>query len=272
MSHPSTPAPRTAVALAFALSVTGGGLDAQVETKPTSVDDSANIGTELEEIIIRGQQGPRWGDLRTEIERAQEALFARFNEINSTDDFDIVCRGYRGSSYGKACLSNSARDFQNRIGPADFRGDFGLVQLLIHQAALRERELNDELRRLTTSDEQLQQVVAGLGQAQLAYDLSVGTKTLSRQVSATLGELPYDAEELFEVIMGNDPWRHRLTQRTFTIADVFGEVRRLWLECAEGNERIDYEIGVDWTVPSDRSACVLQVNAKKSTTFRLYEF
>jgi hypothetical protein len=122
------------------------------------------------------------------------------------------------------------------------------VQLLIHQAALRERELNDELRRLTTSDEQLQ------------------------QVSATLGELPYDAERLFEVIMGNDPWRHPLTQRTFTIADVFGDVRRLGLECTEGTERIDYEIGVDWTVPSDRSACVLQVSAKKVTTFRLYEF
>src|SRR5262245_63193992 len=56
--------------------------------------------------------------------------------------------------------------------------------------------------------------VADLGDAQQAYRLRVGNTTLSRQVSATLGELPYDAERLFEVIMGNNPWRHRLTQRS----------------------------------------------------------
>jgi hypothetical protein len=90
-----------------------GGLDAQVETKPTSVDDSANFDTELEEIVVRGQRGGPWGDLRT-----------------------------------------------------------------------RDR-------------------------------------------------------------------------------DVFGEVRALEFDCAEGSERVDYVPGVDWTLPSDRSACVLQVSAKE---------
>src|SRR5262245_66308546 len=65
--------------------------------------------------------------------------------------------------------------------------------------------------------------VADLGDAQQAYRLRVGNTTLSRQVSATLGELPYDAERLFEVIMGNNPWRHRLTQRS--------EERRVGKEC-----------------------------------------
>ena len=146
------------------------------------------------------------------------------------------------------------------------------MELLIRQAQARERQLNDEMRQLTATDEQLEQAVATLGQAQTAYQLRVGNRTLSRQVSANLGQLPYGAERLFELIMGNNPWRHPLTQRTFTIADVFGEVRALEFDCAEGSERVDYVPGVDWTLPSDRSACVLQVNAKKGTTFRLYEF
>ena len=106
----------------------------------------------------------------------------------------------------------------------------------------------------------------------MAHDLSYGNRTLSRQVSANLGRLPYDAELLFEVIMGNDAWQHPLTQRTFTIADVSGEIRKLEFDCAQGNERIDYEMGVDWTLPANRTDCVLQVDAKKGTTFRLYEF
>lgn len=250
-----------------------GGIAAQVQTQPTAVDDSAEIETELEEIVIRGQQRPPWGELRLEIERAQEALYARFNAINSTDDFDIDC-WHETSSHrrNRRCMSNSARDLESKMWLEALRDNIGGAQLFALQAALRERELNEELRQLATSDEQLKQTVARLGQAQLAYALSRGNTTLARQVSATLGELPYDAERLFEVIMGNDPWRHPLTQRTFTIADVFGEIRKLGLECSEGSERIDYEVGVDWTVPSDQSACVLQVHAKKGTTFRLYEF
>jgi hypothetical protein len=146
------------------------------------------------------------------------------------------------------------------------------VELLARQAVRRERELNDELRQLALKDGQLKQAVVDLANAQQTYQLRVGNTTLSRQVSAMLGELPYDAKLLFEVIMGNNPWRHPLTQRTFTIADVFGEIRKLEFDCAEGRERVDYEIGVDWRVPGDRTPCMLQVNAKKGTTFRLYEF
>jgi hypothetical protein len=265
--------PRIFAVSALASVAIAGGIAAQVQIQPTSVDDTANVETGLEEIVIRGQRRPPWGEMRLEIERAQEALYTRFNEINSTDDFDIDC--WREKFYGRMqrfCMSNSARDFQNRIGSATVRGDTVQALLLAQKAALRERELNDELLRLATTDGQLKQAVASLGQAQVAYQLSLGTTTLSRQVSATLGKLPYDAEQLFEVIMGNDPWRHPLTQRTFTIADVSGEIRKLEVECAEGSERIDYEIGIDWMVPSDRGACELQVHAKKGTTFRLYEF
>jgi hypothetical protein len=268
-------APRTSIVLALTLAVASvDALDAQVETEPTAVDNSANVETELEEIVVRARRGTPWGELRQEIERAQENLFARFNDINSTDDFDIRCETDTSTLFRRyrRCLSNSARDFQNRIGPADVRGDYGLVLLYIQQAQIREREINDEMRRLALTDEQLKQAVAGLGQAQMRHDLSAGNRTLSRQVSAALGELPYDAELLFEVVMGNQPWRHPLAQRTFTLADVSGEIRRLALECAEGSERLAYETGVDWTLPSDRTACTLQVSAKKGTTFRLYEF
>jgi hypothetical protein len=84
--------------------------------------------------------------------------------------------------------------------------------------------------------------------------------------------LPFGAELMFEVIMGVDPIRHSLTRQTFTIADVLGEIRKLTVECDQGRQRLDYESGIDWTVPSGWSACTLQINAKRETKFRLYEF
>jgi hypothetical protein len=229
----------------------------------------------LDEVIVRGR---RVGELRLEIQRAEQAVFARFNDINSTDDFDIHCRNDK--SYGlmhRSCLSNIWRKLQGQIAREQVlamrgQGSGSAAQLIQAEQIEKQRQLADELRGLAEKDEQLEAAVAELAQAQTALLLRVGNVTLSRQVTAALGTLPYDAKLMFEVIMGNNPWRHVLTQRTFTIANVFGDVRKVSVECDEGSRRIDYEIGVDWTVPTDWSACTLEVKAKKGSTFRLYEF
>jgi hypothetical protein len=49
----------------------------------------ANAATDVEEIEITGQRSSI--QLRN-IERQEAAMFALFNEFNSTDDFDISCR------------------------------------------------------------------------------------------------------------------------------------------------------------------------------------
>ncbi|HJR70619.1 MAG TPA: hypothetical protein VKA43_11300 [Gammaproteobacteria bacterium] len=152
------------------------------------------------------------------------------------------------------------------------RESLGLVQLYAQEARRLQRLLDAEMRQLATEDEQLQEAIAEFSQAQFALTLARGKTTLSRQVTAASGSLPYGAELMFEIIMGVHPFRHRLSRQTFTIADVLGEISRLTVDCTEGRRRIDYESGVDWTVPNGWSACTLQVNAEKQTTFRLYEF
>jgi hypothetical protein len=146
-----------------------------------------------------------------------------------------------------------------------------LQDLAFEEANLQER-LAEEMRRLAKEDEQLSEAVADLAAIQIELLQRTGKTTLSRKVTPASGELPYDARLMFDVVMGNQPWRQVLTEDTFTIANVFGEIRKVELECEEGSQRIDYEIGVDWTVPSDWGVCFLQVNAPRETTFRLYEF
>jgi hypothetical protein len=227
------------------------------------------------DIIVRGK---RWGELRSDIERAEETVFARFNDINSTDDFDVHCRAEK--VYGlrrRLCMSNSWRELSGRIGSEQARAMRGsanpaLVQSYAAEAQRKQRLLREELRQLAAQDEQLREAMSDLMDAQIELLLRQGKTTVYRDVSAFLGEQAHGAKRVFEVVMGNQPWSHRLTQRTFTIANVFGEIRKLQLDCAEGSQRLDYEIGLDWTVPSSWRSCVLQVNAKRETTFRLFEF
>jgi hypothetical protein len=128
-----------------------------------------------------------------------------------------------------------------------------------------------EMQRLMAEDEQLQQANAALADARYAVMMVEGIETMSRAAPAGL-ELPYGAKLMFEVIIGAEPWNHPLTERTFTFANVFGELGKVKVECAEESQRIDYEPGIEWTVSSSWGSCVLQVNAKRETTFRLYEF
>jgi hypothetical protein len=250
----------------------------QAQNQASPVDGSVTVDTgfdEIEEIIVRGR---RFGDLRFEIRRSEEAVFARFNEINSTDDFDIECHSEK--LYGfkrRACMPNFARDLQARASVAMARamqgeGDSGLGLLYAQQARRLQGELDAEMRQLAAEDAQLRDALAEFSAAQLALNLARGTTTLSRQVTAASGTLPYGAELMFEIVMGNKPWTHSLTRQTFTIADLVGEIRRLTVECDEGRERIDYESSVEWTLPNGWSACTLRVNGKRESKFRLYEF
>jgi hypothetical protein len=264
------------VATALAMAAVGqestdlGERDTAAAAPPESIDT----------VTVRGQRiGKLLGELRLKIELAEEAVFARFNEINSTDDFDIHCRAdtrFHSRMLERNCRSNSWQEQSGKIGTEvarsmQGRGNIGLAELHAQEQRRMQRLLEEEMQQLVAQDEQLQEAAANLTKAQFALVLVQGKKTLFRDVSA-VGEETHGAERVFEVVMGVDAFRHRLTQHTFTIANVFGEVRKLEVECAEGNQRVDYVVGVDWTVPTDWTSCILRVAAKKGTTFRLYEF
>ncbi len=58
---------------------------AVVTTQPSQNQD----GVALDEVVVRGQ---RLALLREEIVEAEDRFYARYNELNSNDEFDIVCQ------------------------------------------------------------------------------------------------------------------------------------------------------------------------------------
>lgn len=241
-------------------------------------DQAASATTAPDEIIVLG----RINELRRELERAEEAFYERFNEINSDDRFDIHCRmETRIDSHipDRVCIANSWREQDSNYGQAllrEWRGETGNIPQQYRAEQLRmHRLLREEMRRLATEDEQLHEAVVHLGDAQRAYAEATGggpSRTLWREVMPGPDGLPFGAQQVFEVLIGRQPWSHPLRHRIFTIGDVTGEIRKLRLDCDRGGAPINYKAAVDWTLPSGWSACTLRVDAKRDTTFVLYEF
>lgn len=254
-------------------------LAAPVPAQETSPSASPPPPLAEPDIIVRGR---RYGPLRADIEIAEEAFYQRFNDINSDDRFDIHCyneKRYASNMRERRCQSNSWRELDAKIGQELVRGLLGfggggIQQYQSEQISMQQR-LTDEMRRLILADEDLRDAVVRLANMQLDLAKLTGrfdNMTLEREVFGGSDGLPFGAQRSLEVKIGRDPWSHALTQPTFTIGRVSGEIRDLRLDCDGGDSRLDYQPDVDWTIPSGWSACILRVRAKRGTTFALYEF
>ena len=231
-----------------------------------------------DEIIVLG----RIGALRHELEIAEDAMFDRFNQIVGDQKLEIHCRmEAKIDSHipQRVCVSNSWRQENANIAQSllgQVRGEIGAPPEQYYAEQLRvQQHLGEEMRRLAAQDPQLHDAIIRVGEAQNALAEQTD-KPAERSVSLEMqpGDtgLPFDAKRAYEVRVGKEPWNLALTERTFTIGGVTGEVRDLRVKCDRGSKRIDYRRDVDWTLPRDWQGCSLQVDAKPGTTFAFYEF
>jgi len=266
------------------------------QESPVTADDS----TPREEILVLGK---RLEELRIQIELAEDDVYARFNEINSNDLFDVHCyeRPDAGSRIERrTCLSNAwrkmdveiadatVRDLQSRsagvasgmdaAGSPSLAGSAGYSHVPQKYRAKQLRTeglVADEMRRLAREDPVLRAAMLRLGQAYQAEESLTGLPpewTLYREVTAGSEGLPFGAEHVFEVRIGSTEWSQTLSTRTFTITSVDGRVRGLRVACDQAERKLDYQEDLDWTIPDAWGACTLYVSAKRGTTFALYEF
>jgi len=96
--------------------------------------------------------------------------------------------------------------------------------------------------------------------------------TLYREVTGGSDGLPFGAQHLVEVRIGSTGWSQTLRARTFSIAGVDGRIRGMRVACDTAERKLEYQEEIDWTIPDGWGACTLYVNAKRGTTFALYEF
>jgi|GEM_PF-466721 len=257
-----------------------GAAYAQTEEE-TGDDAGASIEVD-EEVVVRGRSR---AVLRAQIRLAEEAVYARFNEINSNDEFDIHCRQVvpLGSHIPRrVCEPNFWRTAQARMGEETvlaMQGGAALpAEMFLAEGLYKYQLLEDEMRRLVMEDEQLRRSLirlTALTEAQRGGELPPSFfETVSIQQKAGETELPYDAALRTSVRIGRDPWTYTLALRTFTIAHVSnGEIQRIEMQCnGRRKQRLRFDAEVEWTVPEAWAPCDLTVKAPPGTMFALYEF
>jgi hypothetical protein len=155
----------------------------------------------LDEVIVRGRQ---IGELRIKVQEAREHAYAIFNEINSSNDFDIFCkdeRKYHSRATKRVCQAR----FESRIsaaaakeyiaalgwtcGPSTPDGFIDTqacmfagtgqnarsrAQAVEGQAPPMHERMNDEILRLANEDERFAQAILDFYAAQQRYDEARG--------------------------------------------------------------------------------------------------
>lgn len=153
---------------------------AEAEVGPTAIDsaDLAEImGPEAagvtEEVIVRGQTPAA---LRIQIELAEEAVYDRFNAINSTDEFDIHCEevAFTGSrmltrfcqpNFWHATEENIAYETVRLLQGSAFSMPTGVFR---GEAHYKRQQMREEMERLAREDEEFLDALRHL------YSLTIG--------------------------------------------------------------------------------------------------
>ena len=249
----------------------------------SSVGESNSAAASMptdEEILVLGQNP---GALRQRIRLATDAVYAKFNELNSDDAFDVECR-YRtrtGSHMRvRICESNYWRDAQADAGEEiarAMRGEGSTNPDTIYASArLKSEEMSQEVYRLMLENDEFRLALRELGALVQASrkDRPIRASTTSVLTAGYIGEglLPYGAVTAAQVTIGRRPWKFKLSQPTFAFGALRGNIEAIAIRCRGVEEQLDYEGGAEWSLPDDWEACELRVEASPQTTFAFYEF
>jgi hypothetical protein len=77
-----------------------------------------------------------------------------------------------------------------------------------------------------------------------------------------------------QVEMGSEEgvWRQYLSRRRFTLEKVEGNIRQLSLVCAANSQVLEYQPGVEWTVPEGWGVCAARIDVEPGSKFVFVEF
>lgn len=249
--------------------------------EPTAEDRARaeNPPASGDQVIVTGRAVTR---LRLRVRLDEDAVYARFNEINSDDRFDVLCE--MSAATGTRIEQRVCQSKGSAAADADYasasvaqvRGELGPVpEQFRAQKFYEEQLLKEEFRRLAAEDSALREDLIRLGRAYQALDVLNGggqSLTLYREIGTGEERLPADAKHMFHVRVGPVPWTQLLTDRTFTFTAVSGRIRGLRVECDHGHTNLKFQDDAEWTLPAAWGECHLTVYAKRDTTFAFVEF
>jgi len=205
-------------------------------------------------------------------------MFARWNEVNGDDKFDIHCKSEAsiGSRIKRErCVSNIWAELDEKFAQAylgGLRGETGAPPgFWLGQQSYWASKLREQWYRVGNEDAGLRETMRRFGQAQEALDRLAPSRRSVSSVAPSEA-LVGGAKRAFNVTAGRTPWKHKLENRSFVLTTPAGGIQGFTVTCQSVTEQLEYQPNSEWTIPDDYGTCRLQVNATPSTVFTLYEF
>lgn len=212
---------------------------------------------EVSELMLRAEQGKALRELDRLISRDLVTVldYALAHDILSNIHLDGQ-RLFEALAASKVATMSRVNSAGNRefLLPAEMletalRKRFMLAAAVHHYAeALQVIEILEQAFSLADDDP----ILAQAAELQATLD--------SPQAIALLGKIV------------DDHWSYQPARRIFTITDVDGRLRRIEVRCELGNAELEYEAGVDWTLPASLGKCRLDFKGREGTTFTIHEF
>lgn len=92
-----------------------------------------------------------------------------------------------------------------------------------------------------------------------------------RQITEALDQ-DYVLQAKASILDKDTGWFFIPSRRTFSIADVDGDLKSIDVVCNRNIASLDFQEGVEWTLPESWGDCTLNVMGNRNTTFTFYEF
>ena len=196
--HSTTPTPFAGFLCAACLAFTPFTL-----AQPVATDDQSGKAQEtIDEIIVYGDMS--LAQLRRQMHKASEAFFDVYNDINSDDQFDILCDyetrlgvrrrkhvcrprfALKAESRETSAFMLSGGSIQRSTGPgAGFNPGYGYVTPIAKRVYEKEAEMWQEVSELLTKHPEFQVAFEDLVRARSGYESELARRNSAKSQSSS---------------------------------------------------------------------------------------
>jgi hypothetical protein len=176
---------------------------------------------------------------------------------------DLACTVHMALNDLYAALdscTNSTMYVVDNAGGKHYLADPLVLQNSLRKRLLLEMSLRQHANAVATYD------------ALVALQMLEADDTLHERIEESRAALAAPDPLPLLARISDKSWEYTPARRIFTVANVDGRLNRIDAHCQRRNLELEFQDGVDWTLPESLGDCKLEFEGRDGTTFTVYEF
>jgi hypothetical protein len=176
---------------------------------------------------------------------------------------DLACTVHMAMNDFYAALqscTNATMNVVDNAGGTHYLADPLVLQNSLRKRLLLEMSLRQHANAIATYD------------ALVAQNFLEADDTLHQRIEESRAALASPDPLPLLARIADKSWEYKPVRRIFTVTNVEGRLNKVDAHCSRRNLELEYQDGVDWTLPESLGDCRLEFEGRDGTTFTVYEF